>query len=325
MTRTAFRTTIGVHVSLALIVGLSVLRASPDVDRMKRLGEWTPPTNLGDIVNSAYQELLPVLAKNGSSLYFASDRPGALGGEDLWVSRRTNRDAPWGTPVNVGAAVNTAFNERSPELSRDGHLLFFATDRPGGLGGFDIWVAWRAHTHDDFGWRPPINLGSGVNSGAGDFGPSYFDNDEIGIPTLYFASTRPGGLGNADIYRSELLSDGSFGPAVPVPELNSPQGDFRPSIRGDGLEIVFDSNRPGPPDVAGIGLRDLWVSRRSAPSATWSIPENLGPAVNSPFNDYLAMLSLDGRTLVMVSDRPEGFGGNDLYIATRARRPRDQR
>ena len=52
----------------------------------------------------------------------------------------------------------------------------------------------------------------------------------------------------------------------------------------------------------------------------WSTPENLGPVVNSPFNDYLAMLSLDGRTLVMVSDRPEGFGGNDLYIATRSRR-----
>ncbi len=138
-------------------------------------------------------------------------------------------------------------------------------DRPGGLGGFDIWVAWRVHTHDDFGWQPAVNLGSGVNSGAGDFGPSYFANDEIGIPILYFASNRPGGLGNADIYRSQLLPDGSFGPAVPVSELNSPQGDFRPSIRGDGLEIVFDSNRPGPPDVPGIGLRDLWVATRSSP------------------------------------------------------------
>jgi Tol biopolymer transport system component len=324
MTRTAFRTTVSVSTSLALLVGLSALNASPGTRQAKQFDEWTPPINLGGTVNSAFHELLPALSKHGTSLYFASDRPGSFGGEDLWVSRRENRDASWGAPVNIGAAVNTAFNERSPELSRDGHLLFFATDRPGGLGGFDIWVTWRAHTHDDFGWRPPVNLGSGVNSGAGDFGPSYFDNDEIGIPVLYFASNRPGGLGNADIYRSDLLSDGSFGPATPVSELNSPQGDFRPSIRGDGLEIVFDSNRPGPPDVPGIGLRDLWVSRRSALSAPWSIPENLGPVVNSPFNDYLAMLSLDGRTLVMVSDRPEGFGGNDLYVATRSRRPRHE-
>jgi hypothetical protein len=323
MPRTAFRTTVTSHIGLALLVGLSVLSASPDTDKVTRFDEWTPPANLGDTVNSPYQEFLPTLSRNGSTLYFASDRPG-LGGEDVWVSRRESRDAAWGTPVNLGVAVNTAFNERSPELSRDGHLLFFATNRPGGLGDFDIWVAWRANTHDDFGWQPAVNLGSGVNSSAGDFGPSYLDNDEIGIPILHFASNRPGGLGSADIYRSELLPHGSFGPATPVSELNSLQGDFRPSIRGDGLEIVFDSNRPGPPDVPGVGLRDLWVSRRSAPSAPWSTPKNLGPVINGPFNDYLAMLSADGRTLVMVSDRPEGFGGNDLYIATRSRRPRHE-
>jgi len=107
---------------------------------------------------------------------------------------------------------------------------------------------------------------------------------------------------------------------VPVAELNSPQGDFRPSLRTDGLEIVFDSNRPGPADVAGIGLRDIWVSTRSAASMPWSPPTNLGPAINSPFNDYLAMLSGDGTTLVMASDRPGGFGGSDLYVSTRSRR-----
>jgi hypothetical protein len=159
-----------------------------------------------------------------------------------------------------------------------------------------------------------------VNGAAGDFGPSFFANDTLGLPILYFASNRPGGLGSADLYRSGLRPFGGFGPAVPVSELNSPQGDFRPSIRADGLEIVFDSNRPGPPDIAGIGLRDIWVSRRATPWAPWSIPTNLGPVVNSPFNDYLAMLSGDGTTLVLVSDRPGGFGGNDLYISTRARR-----
>ena len=321
MPRTAIRTTVSLHIVLTLLVGLSVLNASSD-DKRERFDDWTTPENLGDTVNSPFQELLPTLSKDGLSLYFASDRPGSLGGEDLWVSRRERRNAPWGTPVNLGAGLNTAFDERSPELSRDGHLLFFATNRPGGLGGFDIWIAWRAHIHDDFGWQPAVNLGAGVNSSAGDFGPSYFENEKIGIPTLYFASGRPGGQGNADIYLSQIRRDGSFGPATPVSELNSPEGDFRPSIRGDGLEIVFDSNRPGPPDVQGIGLRDLWVSRRSSPTAAWSIPKNLGPALNSPFNDYLAMLSSNGRTLVMVSDRPEGLGGNDLYIATRSRRSR---
>ena len=297
----------------------SQLSAAARSHQAERFGDWTAPVNLGDTVNSPSQEILPALSKNGSSLYFASDRPGAVGGEDLWVSRRAGKDGPWQAPVNLGAAVNTVYNERSPELSRDGHFLFFATNRPGGVGDFDIWVAWRAHTHDDFGWRPAVNLGSGVNSAAGDFGPGFFENDEIGLPILHFASTRPGGFGGADLYRSLLQPSGGFGATMAVAELNSPQGDFRPSVRADGLEIVFDSNRPGPPDVAGIGLRDIWVSTRHATSSPWSPPTNLGPVVNSPFNDYLAMLSGDGTTLVMASDRPGGFGGNDLYISTRSR------
>jgi hypothetical protein len=303
---------------LAFIVGLSLL-TTPPVQTAKSLAAWTAPINLGGDVNSAFDEFLPELSKNGLSLYFASNRPGPFGGEDLWVSRRESREAPWGTPVNLGAAVNTSFNERSPGLSRDGHLLFFATNRPGGAGGLDIWVAWRAYTHDDFGWQPAVNLGTGVNGAAGDFGPSYFENDDVGIPNLFFASSRTGGVGGVDIYRSELLPNGSFGPALVVPELNSPDNDFRPTIRPDGLELIFDSSRPGPPDVPGIGLRDLWVSTRASPSAPWSTPEHLGSVVNTAFNDMLAALSSDGTTLVLTSDRPEGAGGLDLYIATRSR------
>ena len=320
MPRTPFHPAASVATSLALFTGLSLLSAAPGAHRADLFDEWTAPVNLGATVNSPFQEILPALSKDGSSLYFASDRPGSMGGEDLWVSQRAGKDGPWQAPVNLGAALNTPFHERSPELSRDGHFLFFATNRPGGEGDFDLWVTWRAHTHDDFGWWPAINLGPGVNGAAGDFGPSFFANDTLGLPILYFASNRPGGLGSADLYRSGLRPFGGFGPAVPVSELNSPQGDFRPSIRADGLEIVFDSNRPGPPDLAGIGLRDIWMSSRPAPWAPWASPTNLGPVVNSPFNDYLAMLSGDGTTLVMVSDRPGGFGGNDLYISTRSRR-----
>ena len=188
----------------ACVAGITVLTTS-FVDTAGQFGAWSAPVNLGDGVNSAFEEFLPELSKNGRSLYFASNRPGPFGGEDLWVSRHVSPNEPWGPAENVGAAVNGPFNERSPALSRDGHLLFFASNRPGGMGGFDIWVSWRAHTHDDFGWQPPVNLGSGVNSTAGDFGASYFENDDVGIPTLFFASSRPG-IGGIDIYRSELTA-----------------------------------------------------------------------------------------------------------------------
>ena len=280
-------------------------------------GDWSAPVNLGAGVNTAFEDFLPELSKNGRSLYFASNRPGPFGGEDLWVSRRAAPSEAWGPAENLGAVINGPFNERSPALSRDGHLLFFASTRPGGMGGFDIWVSWRAHTHDDFGWQLPVNLGAGVNSTAGDFGPSYFENDDLGIPTLFFASSRPG-VGGVDIYRSALTANGAFGAATLVAELSTPANDFRPTIRFDGLEVIFDSNRPAPSDITGVGLRDLWMSTRSSPSASWSVPQHLGNVVNGPFNDSLAGLSGNGSTLVFTSDRPEGFGGSDLYETSRA-------
>jgi Tol biopolymer transport system component len=299
----------------ACLTGVAIL-ATSFAETAGRFGDWSAPVNLGEAVNSAFEDFLPELSKNERSLYFASNRPGPYGGEDLWVSRRASPADPWGPAENLGAVINGPFNERSPALSRDGHLLFFASNRPGGLGGFDIWVSWRARTHDDVGWQPPVHLGSGVNSPAGDFGPSYFENDDLGIPTLFFASSRPG-VGGVDIYRSELTADGSFGPATLIAELSSPQNDFRPTIRFDGLEVIFDSNRPAPTDISGVGLRDLWISTRSSPSDSWLVPQHVGNLVNGPFNDSLPALSSDGSRLVLTSDRPEGFGGSDLYETAR--------
>jgi hypothetical protein len=300
---------------IAGALACSLLAVAP-VHTAKPFSAWSEPENLGEAVNTPYQEFLPELSKNELSLYFSSNRPGLFGGEDIWVARRSSREDSWGPAVNLGAAINTRFNERAPALSRDGHDLFFATDRPGGLGLLDIWVSWRAHTHDDLAWRAPVNLGAGVNSVAGDFGPSYFENDELGVPTLFFASTRPGGAGGVDIYRSELTLSGAFGPAVPVAELNTPQNDFRPTIRADGLELILDSNRPG------SSARDLWRGTRPTVTAVWSTPVNLGSVVNGPFNDSLAALSPDGSTLVLTSDRADGsgFGGSDLYISSRSRK-----
>jgi Tol biopolymer transport system component len=303
---------------IAFFVGLS-LAASHPAETAKERPEWTAPVNLGPNVNSTFEEFLPEMSKDGLSLYFSSNRPGLFGGEDLWVSQRATRDDAWGQPSSLESNINTSFSERSPALSRDSHLLFFASNRPGGYGGLDIWVSWRAHTHDDFGWQPPANLGVGINGVAGEFGPSYFENEESGVPNLFFASGRPGGIGAIDIYRSERLINGSFGPALLVPELSTPQNDFRPTIRHDGLELFFDSNRPGPPGITGIGLRDLWVSTRETLAGAWAIPENLGAIVNSESNDAFASLSSDGATLIFTSDRPGGLGGNDLYMTSRGK------
>lgn len=313
------RNTCRVILALAALVVLALVAYSPAA--AQQFSAWSAPVNLGPPINSSFGELGPAISKHGRSLYFYSGtRPGGFGGEDIWVAQRASLDAPWGEPVNL-AMINTSAREFAPSLSRDGHWLFFSSDRPGGSGGVDIWASWRAHTHDDFGWQPPVNLGAGVNSAASDFAPNYFENKDVGIPLLFFSSNRPGGPGGSDIYVSELTSDGSFGPAVLVPELSSPQNDARPSIRHDGREIFFYSNRPGsiPPDPPGALLEDLWVATRETTLDAWSTPVNLGATVNSAFSDLHPAVSSDRQTLFFSSNRPGGVGGFDLYMTTRTK------
>ncbi|MEP6741196.1 MAG: hypothetical protein ABJB61_01760 [bacterium] len=304
----------GPYVFVTLLAGVMLMfvMVQPPIAHAQKYSDWLAPVNLGAAVNSAFSDQGPSISKNGLSLYFTSNRPGGFGGFDMYVSQRASVDDPWGAPVNLGATLNTAFDEGNQAFSRDGHFLFFQSKRPGGLGLIDIWVAQREHVHDDFDWQPAVNLGAGVNSTADDNGPSYFENDDEGAPQLYFGSSRAGGLGGADIYLSEQLTDGSFGPATPVTELSSTANENRPSIRHDGLEIFFQSSRTG-----SSGPGDLWTATRESTLDVWSTPVNLGNTINSTSIEQNAYLSSDGETLLFSSDRPGGFGGLDLYVSTR--------
>jgi hypothetical protein len=298
------RSVIAAAVLLALLA--SDQPASPEYS------DWAAPVNLGSVINSAVNDVGPAISKDGLSLYFGSDRPGGFGGIDIWVSQRASLEAPWGPPINLGGIVNSADIDNVPALSRDEHWLFFNSNRSGGFGGNDIWVSYRQHTKDDFSWQVPVNLGGGVNTSFQDQGASYLENDDTGAPLLFFNSDRPGGVGPTDIYVSQLLADGSFGATSLVSELSSPSLDQRPSVRFDGLEVFFFSNRPG-----SFGNVDLWVATRQTVFDSWSTPANLGPVVNSTVSDQNPYIGADRRTLYFASNRVGGFGAVDLYVTTR--------
>ena len=229
----------------------------------------------------------------------------------MWVSQRGSLDSPWGTPQNLGPNINTSANEQCAHLPPDGHTLLFASNRSGGVGGDDLYVARRRNQRDNFSWDIPENLGGGVNSASTDFTPGYME-DENGTITLYFMSNRPGGPGGSDIYASVMGNDGTFGPAVSVPELNSSASELFPTPRRDGLELFLSSNRTGT-----LGGQDLWVSTRASTADPWSTPANLGPLVNSGSNELGGGLSFSRTSLFFHSNRPLGEGGVDLYEITR--------
>jgi hypothetical protein len=161
------------------------------------------------------------------------------------------------TPVNAGPLVNTALFEGGPSLSQDGLTLLFGAARRNSLGVLDedIHLATRGTTAEAFG--PAQKLGPTVNAlGFGDYSP------ELSLDglTLYFSSSRPGGLGEADLYVTTRSSiDDPWEPAQNLgPSVNSASFEGQPSVSANGKTLYWDSVRPG-----GFGGLDVWCANRS--------------------------------------------------------------
>lgn len=103
-------------------------------------GPAVPVTELND---PGARDFRPAVRSDGKEIYFSSTRSGSLGMVDLWMSTRANVNEPWSVPVNVGAPLNTTLNDQQPALSHDGRTLLFASNRPGGSGGSDLWMSTR--------------------------------------------------------------------------------------------------------------------------------------------------------------------------------------
>jgi WD40-like Beta Propeller Repeat len=316
--RSFFAATVGFGV--IAIVWIFVGTPSP-MTAQPSYSDWSPPHNL-TIINSTANDAGPTLSKDRLSLYFGSNRSGSLGGNtDIWVSHRDSEEGDWGPPTNLGAVINSTAEETSPNLSRDGHWLFFMSRRPGsqanamGVVGFDIWVSYREHVHDDFDWQPPINVGPPVNGPSFDQSPFFFENEEAGIRQLFFTRTTP--VTGNDIFVSNQLPDGTFGPPTLVSELNSALSDAGSSIRFDGLEVFFFSRRSG---AGTVGLSDLWTATRDSVLDPWSPPTPLGAVVNSADLDFDPFIASDRETLYFASTRVlGGVGGQDLWVTTRTK------
>src|SRR2546426_861220 len=179
-----------------------VTRIAADAVEQPLYSDWSAPVNLGPVVNSSSNDQHPSISKDGLSLYFVSNRPGGFGGNDIWVTQRATVDDPWGPPHNLGPAINTSSSDFAPDLTIDGHHLYMNSDRPGGCGGSDLYVARRQDKDDDFGWRHPENLGCAVNTTYDEAGPLFFEDEATGVQTLYFTSFhRPGGRGPCALLR----------------------------------------------------------------------------------------------------------------------------
>jgi|GEM_PF-1768468 len=251
--------------------------------------EWGEPVNLGPNVNGTGFDYYPSISSDETTLYYTSaSRPGGYGEDDIWISTWTGSE--WGMPVNAGPNVNWEWVDISPSISSDGTRLYFVSwGRVGGYGLYDIW----ASTWEDTMWGPAVNVGPNVNT-------AYIEwsvNISSDLDRLYFASDRPGSLGDLDIWVSEWdTANSEWGIAQNLgPTINTFDREYCPSISSNGAELYFA--RWG----GGLGYVDIWVSQWE--DTAWGIGANLGAPVNTSTWDNGPSISFDGKRLYFASGR----------------------
>lgn len=114
-----------------------------DIYRVKKLssGLWADPENLGDIINTPFDEESPFIHPDGKTLYFSSNGHRTMGGYDIFRSNYVDSTNTWSEPVNIGYPINTAHDDLHFQLSADGKRIYFASVRPESYGGMDIYTA----------------------------------------------------------------------------------------------------------------------------------------------------------------------------------------
>jgi hypothetical protein len=270
------------------------------------------PVNLGPTANTSYKECPSCISADGLELYICSNRPGSVGDYDIWVMTRTTREDDWQPPVHLGPGVNSSVREWTTCVSADGLELYFdAWQRPGGQGGWDIWVSRRQTRNDP--WGNAVNLGLPFNSSSWDGSPS-LSADGL---EFYFGSSRPGGQGHDDLWVAKRATKNDpWGEAVNLGAIvNSSARECGVKISSDSLALFFSGDFIPPFRSGGFGVSDIWMTRRASRDDDWNEPVNLGALVNSTSQDYGPVISHDGDTLYFCSGRPGGYGSYDIYQA----------
>jgi len=233
-----------------------------------------PGINLPPIVN----EYHPALTGDQLDIWWTSDRTGGLGGYDIWHASRPTIAAAWG-PAQNETVLNTNLQEQYISVSNDGTEIYISTNRPGGLGAYDLWKATRANRTS--AWNPPVHVPE-LNSTAQDEDPALVGGDTLEI---FFTSARAGTLGTGDLWRSTRPDRMSaWTTPVRVAELATAQYDHSAAPSDDGLTLFFASLGLG-----GLGSSDFFVARRPDRNSPFGAGVNVTECntVNWEFNPDL--------------------------------------
>lgn len=261
--------------------------------------------NLGREVNSEYPDYYPFVTPNESFLIFTSRRKDNIGGQvevdgyyssDIYMS--TPNGDVWTKPKNMGAMVNTRYDEQAVSLTPDGQMMLMYIDHIDSFG--NIYSSMNRNGI----FQRMRKLNSNVNS---DFETAGSINPDGNM--IFFASKRDGGLGETDIYMARKLPNGQW--AIPQNlgnVVNTKYKEDFPEIAPDGKTLYFSSQGHD-----GMGDYDLFQTTWNEEDNTWSVPKNLGYPINSADDNRCISFTQDNRVAYLSTVRDGGFGDLDLY------------
>lgn len=264
--------------------------------------------NLGPVVNSKFQESVPVFLPNHRGLFYTSRREDNVSDQrdhlgrffqDIYFSAL--KDDQWQRPVNC-ATINDKLHDAAVSISHDGSQFLYFKTNPDNVVQGDLYLA----DCDENGTLSNSRmLPEGVNSKYIESSASLSADGN----TIFFSSNRPGGYGGFDLYYAKRLPTGAWGKEVNMgPMINTAGNEDAPYFHLDNRTLYFSSD-----GKLGLGGYDIYSCKLNK-DQSWSQPVNVGYPINSLAHDLYFRLSENEQQAFLSSDREEGLGGDDIYL-----------
>ena len=254
------------------------------------------PINLGKNINSNYEEYLPAISVDGKKLVFSRRYfKGNFLQEDFFISEKSQTGS-WSVSIPYDNNLNTDGNEGAFSFSPNTEkVIYTACDRLDGLGRCDLYLYVDGKI---------FNAGETLNSKEWDSQGCFSPDGKY----LYFVSTREGGYGGKDIWRSEIFNNTFLDPENMGPIINTKFDEMSPFLHPDNLTLYFASN-----GHLGMGDYDIYVSRRKDALQNWDLPINIGYPINTHNTENSLIVANDGKTAYYSSNK-SGYGLEDIFV-----------
>ena len=262
-------------------------------------GQWSQAQPVGPPLNTPKNEGAQTISADGNLMIFTGcNREDGYGSCDLYYSKKEGDH--WTKPQNMGKPINSAAMETQPSISANGKTIYFASNRPGGKGGLDIWIS--TLSANGF-WNEPVNLGDSINTSFDDQSPFIHPDNQ----TLYFSSKGWPGFGRYDLFVSRRIDEGHWTkPKNLGYPINTHFNEEGIIVNAQGNKAYYSSNRLGQ-NGRDIFTFELYKDVRPTP-VSYMKGKVFDAETNQPLGAHFELIDLASAKTIMEANSNEDGG-----------------